>query len=111
MNITNTSRELTPEEKYRLTMSPEILSLHKVEDNDTLTVSAFLEFDDVNSKNEETHVLSILGTNDEVWCMQSATAKRSFFDMVSIFGNDNFTIKKISGETKAGREYVNLTLA
>jgi hypothetical protein len=92
-------------------MSPEILSLHKVEDNDTLTVSAFLEFDDVNSKNEETHVLSILGTNDEVWCMQSATAKRSFFDMVSIFGNDNFTIKKISGETKAGREYVNLTLA
>lgn len=111
MNITNTSRELTPQEKYRLTMSPEILSLHKIEDNDTLTVSAFLEFDDVDSKGEETHVLSILGTDDVVWCMQSVTAKRSFFDMVSIFGNDGFTIKKISGETKAGREYVNLTLA
>lgn len=111
MNITNTSRELTAEEKYRLAMSPEILSLHKIEDNATLTVSAFLEFDDVDSKGEETHVLSILGSNGEVWCMQSATAKRSFFDMVTIFGNEGFTIKKISGETKAGREYVNLTLA
>lgn len=111
MNITNTSRELTSQEKYRLTMSPEILSLHKIEDNDTLTVSAFLEFDDVDSNGEETHILSILGTDDVVWCMQSATAKRSFFDIVSIFGNEGFTVKKISGETKAGRKYVNLTLA
>ena len=111
MNITNTSRELSPEEKYRLTLSPEVLSLHKIEDNDTLTVSAFLEFDDVDNKGEETHILSILGIDGKVWIMQSATAKRSFFDMVSIFGNEGFTIKKISGETKAGREYVNLTLA
>ena len=111
MSITNTSRELSPEEKYRLTLSPEVLSLHKIEDNATLTVSAFLEFDDVDNKDEETHILSILGINGEVWSMQSATAKRSFFDMVSIFGNEGFTIKKISGETKAGREYVNLTLA
>lgn len=105
-----TSRELTKVEQYLMTISPAVLTLNKVEDNTKIPVDAYAIYD---SEDEETgkvtEILAILTKDKEVYATCSRTFKRSFYDMFSIFGTD-FTCEKISGETKAGRKYINCIL-
>ena len=66
--------------------------------------------------NEETgevsSLLGILDPDGNSYVTQSATFKRSFADIADIFDDgEKFSIKKISGQTKAGRPYVNCVLA
>ena len=110
MRIIEKSKELTKEQTYLLTKSPSVLPVKDIEDGSELTVVAFLTYEDVNSKGETSNILSIMGENNEVWACQSETFKRSFNDLVEIMGVDGFTIKKLSGTTKAGRPYVNCDL-
>lgn len=111
MEIISTSRELTKQELYKMTKSPSILTVNHIEDGAILEVSAFINYTDTNSEGEENEILAVMGTDGTVWACQSATFKRAFNDLVSIFGNDGFSIKKLSGTTKAGRPYVNCDLA
>ena len=110
MKILAQSKELTKEQIYLMTKSPSIIPVKNVEDNTHLTVVAFITYEDVNSQGETSELLSVLGTNNEVWACQSDTFKRSFNDLVEIMGTEGFTIKKLSGTTKAGRPYVNCDL-
>lgn len=50
------------------------------------------------------------GTEKEVYCRQSTTFKRSMKDIQNIMNGKPFSIIKISGKTKAGRDYINCTL-
>ena len=111
MEIISTSRELTNQELYKMTKSPSILTVNRIEDGTVLEVSAFINYTDINSEGKESEILAVLGTNGTVWACQSATFKRTFNDLVSIFGNNGFSIKKLSGTTKSGRPYVNCDLA
>lgn len=110
MEIISTSKELTKEQLYLMTKSPSIKSVKDIEDGTELTVKASLVYQDVNSKGEESEILSIMGENNEVWACQSETFKRSFNDLVEIMGAEGFTLKKLSGVTNAGRPYVNCDL-
>ncbi len=116
MSITmhNSSRELTKVERYMLTLSPEIKTIQDITDNTVIKVSAFAEFDDVDEDTGEiSHLLGILDESGDSYVTKSATFKRSFNDIADIFADDNesFSIRKISGTTKAGRPYVNCVLA
>lgn len=115
MIITSKSSEsFTKAELYRMTKSPSIVSVKSVADGTTMTPIGWLTFDDEN-KGEVSHMMSIIGVGEDdqevVWSCQSQTFKDNFMDLWELFKGDNFKIKKLSGQTKAGREYVNCDLA
>lgn len=110
ITIKTASKELTKTEQYLLTISPAILSLNKIEDRTKIPVDVYAVYDSVNDETGETaEILAILTKDKDVYATCSKTFKHSFFDIVSIFGTD-FTCEKISGKTKAGREYINCIL-
>jgi len=113
VEIKKTSRELTKVERYRMTLSPEIKTVQNIPDDTVINVSAFCVFDDINEETGEvSNLLGILDENGNSFVTQSATFRRSFADIADIFDDgEEFAIRKISGETKAGRPYVNCVLA
>ena len=113
VEIKRTSRELTKVERYRMTLSREIKTIQNIADDTVINVSAFCIFDDINEETGEvSNLLGILDENGNSFVTQSATFRRSFADIADIFDDgEEFAIRKISGETKAGRPYVNCVLA
>lgn len=73
-------------------------------------VTAYLLYEDVNQKGENVELLSIL-SGDFVVTAQSATLKRSFFEILDIVGNRSFSIKFTDGKTKSDRRYMDCELA
>lgn len=116
MTITEQSREFSKVEIYKLTMSRDTKSVKDLPDGAKLLVDGYLIYDDVNGKGEDVHMLSVIGTMDGVekpvvWTCQSQTFKQDFADIWSIFnGEETFTIVKGSGQSKAGRDFVNCSL-
>ena len=107
MRIINQSRELTKVEKYQLTQSPDMLSMKDIDDEAKITVNAWCVYEDINSKDDEVEILTILTPDNQIYCTQSATFKEDFMNIVDIMEeNEVFTIIKRSGTTKAGRPYV-----
>lgn len=115
MTITEKSNDFTKVELYRMTKSPGIRSVKDLEDGTTIKPRGWLTFDDENAKGETFHMLSIIGGDafdrEIVWSCQSQTFKDNFMDLWNMFDGEPFTLKKISGVTKAGRDYVNCDLA
>lgn len=116
MIITSMSKEdFTKVELYRMTKSSAIVSVKSLPDGSTMEPHGWLMFDDENAKGETSHMLSIIGTDfsgqEVVWSCQSQTFKDNFMDLWNMFDGEPFTLKKISGVTKAGRDYVNCDLA
>lgn len=70
-----------------------------------------IEYDDVNTKGEEIHMISIIDENFNVYAGQSNTFKNRFYEIDEMFDIGEYEIKITSGVTKAGREYVSCTLA
>lgn len=107
VEIKEQSRELTPVEKYLLTTSPAIITLNKVPDTTVIPVSAYLCFTDVNKTTGETsELLSILTPDNVAYCCQSTTFKEYFKDIVKIAEGKPFSVIKMSGKTKAGRDFI-----
>lgn len=115
MIITEKSDEFTKAELYRMTKSSSIMTVKSLEDGTIITPRGWLTFDDENSKGETSHMLSIIGEDalgqETVWSCQSQTFKDNFMDLWNMFDGEPFTLKKISGVTKAGRDYVKCDLA
>lgn len=114
VEIKETSRELSKLEQYLMTIAPNIESLHKVEDGTKIVVNGFLVFTDVKEDGEIAEILSIITPDKKVYSCQSKTFKQSFSDINMIMTADGenkpFTIIKISGKTKNGRDYINCVL-
>ena len=115
MIITEKSNEFTKAELYRMTKSSSIMTVKSLEDGTIITPRGWLTFDDENAKGETSHMLSIIGEDESgqetVWSCQSQTFKDNFMDLWNMFDGEPFTMKKISGVTKAGRDYVKCDLA
>lgn len=110
MTITMMSHDnLDKKTIYMLTKDPSVKSIKNLPDGTAFTVSAYLEYDDINSRGENVHILSIMTDQGPLAC-QSKTFKEQFLDIVEIFGLP-VTISKISGMTKAEREYITCTYA
>lgn len=111
ITITNRSREFTNVEEYLMTIAPSIKSMKDVADNTIIEVDGTLTFTDIKEEDgEEVEVLSIITPSKEVYSCQSRTFKRSLEDIKGIMGDKPFSIIKISGKTKAGRDYINCIL-
>ena len=110
MTITMMSREdLDKKTIYMLTKDPSVKLIKNLPDGTAFTVSAYLEYVDTNSRGENVHILSIMTDQGPLAC-QSKTFREQFLDIAEIFGLP-VTISKISGMTKAEREYITCTYA
>lgn len=116
MKIIKSNFETTPMDVYTMTKSPEIMTVSKLADGEVLEVHKWIFYEDINGKEETVSLLSFKDENDRVYATQSDTFKGSFEEILDIIqntgGGDNtlFTIKKISGTAKSGREYINCVL-
>ena len=111
MNIIKGSREFNKVEIYKMTQDQGAVSVKDVPDGTILPVSGYLLYEDVDHRGETHELLSVLGEDGEVWTCQSATFKRSFKQMADLFEDEPFSIKKMSGVSKANKDYVDCCLA
>lgn len=98
---------------YKLTHGKSGKTATKLNDEElarVYPVTAYLLYEDVNQKGDTVELLSIL-SGDFVVTAQSATLKRSFFEILDIVGNRSFSIKFTDGKTKSDRRYMDCELA
>lgn len=107
---TRATSELTPVEKYLMTVAPTD-TVKNIPDGTVLKVAAFMLYDDIKDDGKVAELMSILTTDNKAYVTQSVTFKRSLEDIYTVMGAFPFPVKKISGVTKAGRNFVNAVLA
>lgn len=110
IKINETSREFSKVEQYLMTVAPSIVSMKDVPDGEKITVDGVMVFDDLKDNSDEAvSVMSIITPDKKVYSCQSSTFKRSIYDLMGIF-EGQFTVIKVSGKTKSGRDYINCVL-
>lgn len=112
VEIKKTKKELDKKGQYIMTLNKAMKSMKDVPDQTEIKVINFCFFDKVDERTgESVSLLSILDESGKVYCTQSETFKRDFTDIAEIFDEDeDFIIGKISGVTKAGRDFVDCVL-
>lgn len=110
LQIIKKSRDFSEVEQYLMTLDNAIKTLKDVEDNTVIPVAGYLEFTDTKQNGEEVEILSIITPNKEVYSCQSATFKKSLHNIVDIMKDKEFAIIKTSGQTKAGRSFIDCRL-
>lgn len=114
MEITERIGEFTKKEIYKMTKDASIIQMKNVPDETEIEVAKYLTFEDEKDDGEKTTIHSILSTDGTAYAYQSRTFDKSLMDIADIMNdrtfNEPFTIKKISGKTKAGRDFINCAL-
>lgn len=110
VEINCSSKELNKVEKYMMTASNLGTSMKDVPDNAEIPVKIWALVERTNDDTgEKMELLSIFDGNN-VYVTQSNTFMESFDDIADLMGDDNYKIRKISGTTRAGREYIDCQL-
>lgn len=110
VEIKEMSRDFTKVEKYLMTTAPDIEPLKNIADGESIPVDGFLIFDDIKDNGDTQEIVSIITPDKKVYSGQSATFKHSLKDIESVMDGEKFSIIKISGKTKVGRDYINCIL-
>lgn len=110
VDIKEMSREFTKLEKYLMTTAPDIEPLKNIDDGQSIKVDGFIIFNDIKDNGDVQEVMSIITPDKKVYSGQSATFRQSLKDIESVMDGEKFSIIKISGKTKAGRDYINCIL-
>lgn len=109
IKVTNQTKEFTEIEKYLMTTAPTIKSVKTLQDGDVINVAGYLEFIDEKEDGTSAELMSIITTDKAVYSTQSVTFKRSIKN-IEVVMQFPFPVKKISGQSKAGRKYVDCVL-
>ena len=109
IKVTNQTKEFTEIEKYLMTTAPTIKTVKTLQDGDVINVAGYLEFVDEKEDGTTAELMSILTTDKTVYSTQSVTFKRSIKNIEAVM-QFPFPVKKISGQSKAGRNYVDCVL-
>lgn len=109
IKVTNQTKEFTEIEKYLMTTAPTIKTVKSLQDGDVINVAGYLEFVDEKEDGTTAELMSIITTDKSVYSTQSVTFKRSIKN-IEVVMQFPFPVKKISGQSKAGRKYVDCVL-
>lgn len=112
MNIIKTyPEEITNKQLYALTMSPKTQKMKDAKGT-VLEVAAWCRYEDADKNGEVREVLAIMTPEGETYATNSATFMGDFDRMVDLFGAGGVeAVEIISGESKAGREYITCAYA
>ena len=107
--IIKSNKELTKRESYKLTLDP---SIKKMKDfiGVQIEVAGYCLYKDVNRDGKEVEVLSIMDNDGGVYATNSETFKRDFMNIADLMDGECYSIEIISGQSKAGREFITCTL-
>lgn len=107
--IIKSNKELTKRESYRMTLDP---AIKKMKDfiGEQIDVAAYCLYKDVNKDGKEVEVLSIMDEDGGVCATNSETFKRDFMNIAELMDGEEYTIEIISGQSKAGREFITCML-
>lgn len=108
MEILRKSDEtMTKKDIFMMTKNQGIRTVKSLSNGAKINVVHWVEFTDVNASTEEVvDILSMMDENGECYATNSKSFKEMFFDIVDIMEGESFTIEKLGGKTKAGREFV-----
>lgn len=109
IKVTNQTKEFTEIEKYLMTTAPTIKTVKTLQDGDVINVAGYLEFIDEKEDGTTAELMSIITTDKAVYSTQSVTFKRSIKNIEAVM-QFPFPVKKISGQSKAGRNFVDCVL-
>lgn len=109
IKVTNQTKEFTEIEKYLMTTAPTIKTVKTLQDGDVINVAGYLEFIDEKEDGMSAELMSIITTDKAVYSTQSVTFKRSIKNIEAVM-QFPFPVKKISGQSRAGRKYVDCVL-
>lgn len=109
IKVTNQTKEFTEIEKYLMTTAPTIKTVKTLQDGEVINVAGYLEFVDEKEDGATAELMSIITTDKAVYSTQSVTFKRSIKNIEAVM-EFPFPVKKISGQSKAGRKYVDCVL-
>ena len=109
IKVTNQTKEFTEIEKYLMTTAPTIKTVKTLQDGDVINVAGYIEFIDEKEDGTTAELMSIITTDKTVYSTQSVTFKRSIKNIEAVI-QFPFPVKKISGQSKAGRNYVDCVL-
>lgn len=110
VEIKEMSREFTKIEKYLMIAAPDIKSLKNITDGESIPVDGYLIYNNIKDNGDAQDIVSIITPDKKVYSGQSATFRQSLKDIESVMDGEKFSIIKISGKTKAGRDYINCIL-
>ena len=110
ITIKETSRDFDKVETYLMTQSNNMTALKDIDDNTVIDVDGFLIFEDEKKDGKKTEVLSIITPDKVVYSGQSATFRESLKTIHGIMDGEPYKIFKLSGKTKAGRDYIDCSL-
>lgn len=109
--IRKSDEEMTKKDIFMMTKNQGIRTVKGLSNGTKISVVHWIEFSDVNSgTGEKVEILSMMDENGEVFATNSKSFKEMFFDIVDIMDGDQFTIEKLGGKTKAGRDFVTCSL-
>lgn len=110
--IKNNPANLSTEDKFRLTMSPETQKM-KSAVGSALEIQAWCLYEDENKDGDMQQILSILTPEGETFATNSATFIRDFGRIVDLYDSADEqleAVRVITGTSKAGREFITCTL-
>lgn len=98
---------------YKLTKGKKNKTASKLTDEELAQdypVDVWLEYEDVNEKEDKPITLLSIMSGDTVIVAQSATLQRDFFEILDIVGDRHFTIRFTDGKSNAGRRFMSCEL-
>lgn len=123
INVIKQSRDFTREETYKLTLGHNTKSVKDVQDQQIFQVVGFIYYTSIEVDysvqeemfEEHTKNLLAIETDIGVYVTESKTFISSFFEIAEYFKDyvdeGTLKIKKVSGESKSGRKYVDCEIA
>lgn len=110
MEVKRQSQELSKQQIYFLSQSPEIKKMRDAA-GQVLDMAAWMIYTDTNSKGEEQTILSILTADKDTYATNSRTFIEQFEKCIDIFGGDFKRVSVGTGTSKGGRTYLTATYA
>ena len=111
-NILNSSKNLTLNDVYKLTMSK---NTQKLSDGQVIELKAWAVYEDADFKTQEVkQILSLLTEEGETLATISDTFRRDFLSIVELceaYGQELKKIRIVTGTSKNNRKFVTCELA
>ena len=108
--VSFTKEPLTKKQIYFATQGKENVSINELEDGFEITPVGYVEFVDTNNAGDEREVFTVIADDGQCYSTISKTFRESFLTIRDIMEGEQFSIKKLSGKTKAGRDYIDCEL-
>ena len=109
-NLSNPEETVDRRTAYLMTKAKGIRPVSTLDDGTILKITHICDFTDEDRNGNEIKIQTYM-TTDGVFCTQSKTFIGDIKDIRDIFQGEPIEVVKMTGKTKAGRDYVYCTLA